>query len=305
MRIAIALFCIAACVALLPACTDHTQTREDGKLYVVATTGMVADLAIQVGGEHVVVDALMGPGVDPHLYQATPSDLKKLRAADVILYNGKGLEGKMADVFARLGKTKTVSAVTEAIGEQELVEVERGHLDPHVWFDVMLWSRCVDVVGKTLSKADAANAKSYGENAASYTSRLQGDLDAWVRSRIATIPLEQRVLITSHDAFRYFGRAYNVEVRGLQGISTASVAGVKDVEDLVDMIVKRRIKAIFVESSVPPKALEAVREHVQQRGHEVIIGGELFSDAMGDTPETNHYIGMIRHNVETLVGALR
>jgi manganese/zinc/iron transport system substrate-binding protein len=180
-----------------------------------------------------------------------------------------------------------------------------GHLDPHVWFDVALWSRCVAVVGEVLAKADPEHAEQYRENATSYTSELLGDLDAWVRSRIATIPVEQRVLITSHDAFRYFGRAYQVEVRGLQGISTASVAGVKDVEDLVDMIVERKIKAIFVESSVPPKALEAVQEHVRRRGHNVVIGGEMFSDAMGDTPETNHYVGMIRHNVETLVGALR
>ena len=287
------------------ACTDDGPAATDGKLYVVATTGMVADLAIQVGGEHVRVDALMGPGVDPHLYQATPSDLKKLRSADVILFNGKGLEGKMADVFAKLANTKTVAAVTEAIDEKEFVDSEPGHLDPHIWFDVALWSRCVGVVGEVLAKADPEHAADYRANAASYTSKLLGELDAWVRSRIATIPKDQRVLITSHDAFRYFGRAYGIEVKGLQGISTASVAGVKDVEELVEMIVQRKIKALFVESSVPPKALQAVQEHVRRRGHDVVIGGEMFSDAMGDTPETNHYIGMIRHNVETLVGALR
>jgi len=300
MRLALLL-----CAALLGACTDNSMARTDGKLLVVATTGMVADLAIRVGGEHVAVEALMGPGVDPHLYQATPSDLRKLRAADVILYSGKGLEGKMASVLDKLGKSKAVAAVTDAIAEDELSTHTPGHVDPHVWFDVALWSRCVAIVGETLAKADPAHADAFRENAASYASELEGELDAWVRSRIATIPIEQRVLITSHDAFRYFGRAYHVEVRGLQGISTASVAGVKDVEDLVDMIVKREIKAIFVESSVPPKALEAVQEHVRRRGHDVVIGGELFSDAMGDTPETDHYSGMIRHNVETLVGALR
>jgi manganese/zinc/iron transport system substrate-binding protein len=292
-------------LALLIACTDNKPRGKNDKPYVVATTGMVADLARHVGGEFVTVEALMGPGVDPHLYKATPSDLKKLRAADVILFNGKGLEGKMADVLGKLSRTKSVAAVTDSIREDELESTHPGHLDPHVWFDVALWSRCAAVVGETLAKADPAHAERYRENAASYQSELEGEFDTWVRSRIATIPVEQRVLITSHDAFRYFGRAYQMEVHGLQGISTASVAGVKDVENLVDLIVNRKIKAIFVETSVSPKALTAVQEHVRRRGHEVVIGGKLFSDAMGDTPETDHYTGMIRHNVETLVGALR
>jgi len=292
-------------LALCAACTDNAPARKGDKLYVVATTGMVADLARHAGGEFVTVEALMGPGVDPHLYKATPSDLQKLRAADVVLFSGKGLEGKMGDILGKLAKTKSVAAVTESIHDDELQSHEPGHVDPHVWFDVALWARCAPVVGDALAKADPAHADAYRENAASYRSELEGELDGWVRSRIATIPAERRVLITSHDAFRYFGRAYDIEVHGLQGISTASVAGVKDVENLVDMIVSRKIKAIFVETSVSPKALEAVQEHVRRRGHAVVIGGKLFSDAMGDTPETDHYAGMIRHNVETLVEALR
>jgi len=294
------------------ACGEETpDSREPGgKLRIVATTGMVADMARNVGGDLVTVEALMGPGVDPHLYQAAPSDLRKLRAADVVLFNGKGLEGKMGKILADLAKRKRGAAITELIREEELIgdnphRSAPRHVDPHVWFDVALWSRCAAVVADTFSAADPTNADRYRRNAERYENRLVGDLDAWVRTRIATIPVEQRVLITSHDAFRYFGRAYNVEVRGLQGISTASVAGVKDVELMVKLIIDRKIKAIFVETSVSPKAIEAVREHVRRGGHEVANGGELFSDAMGDTPETSNYEGMIRHNVETLVRALR
>ena len=289
------------------ACGEETPTarKPGGKLRIVATTGMVADMARNVGGDLVTVEALMGPGVDPHLYQAAPSDLGKLRAADVVLFNGKGLEGKMAVILGDLARKKRGAAITELIREEELIGEDPHHLDPHVWFDVALWSRCAAVVADTLSAADPDNAETYRRNAERYEGRLVGDLDAWVRTRIATIPVERRVLITSHDAFRYFGRAYNLEVRGLQGISTASVAGVKDVEQMVQLIIDRKIKAIFVESSVSPKAIEAVREHVRRGGHEVANGGELFSDAMGDTPETNTYEGMIRHNVTTLVRALR
>ena len=301
------MICLLALLALC-ACGDQVTNQPrsaTGKLRIVATTGMVGDMARNVGGEHVEVEVLMGPGVDPHLYQAAPSDLKKLRAADVVFFNGKGLEGKMGDILGDIAKRKRGAAVTELIGEDELLATDPHHLDPHVWFDVALWSRCAPVVAKTLSEADPAHAAEFKRNADRYVSLLVGDLDAWVRQQMSMIPLERRVLITSHDAFRYFGRAYNVEVRGLQGISTASVAGVKDVEEMVDLIVKRKIKAIFVESSVSPKAIEAVREHVTARGHKVVIGGKLFSDAMGATPETNTYDGMIRHNVTTLVRALK
>jgi manganese/zinc/iron transport system substrate-binding protein len=274
-------------------------------LRVVATTGMVADLARVVGGGRVAVDALMGPGVDPHLYKAAPSDLRKLRAASLVLYNGKGLEGKMADVFVKLASTTKVVAVTEQIDDSELLESEKGHHDPHVWFDVALWSRCAVVVGEALAEIDPEHAAEYRESARSYASRLKDDLDVWVRGTLARIPAERRVLITSHDAFRYLGRAYDVEVRGLQGISTASMAGVRDVERMVELIVSRKIKAIFVESSVSPKAIEAVKERVAAAGHAVAIGGELYSDAMGDHPPEDTYVGMIRHNIDTMVGALR
>ena len=262
-------------MSLTAACAPKEEA-DDGRLRVVATTGMVADLARVVGGEHVHVDALMGPGVDPHLYQATPSDLTKLRRARLILYNGKGLEGKMASVFGKLAKSRKVVAVTEEIEDTELLG-DHEHWDPHVWFDVSLWSRGAIVVGAALAEIDAEHADEYRAAALKYSIRLR-TLHESVATQIAAVPKERRVLITSHDAFRYFGRAYGLEVRGLQGISTASSAGVRDVEQMVDLIVSRKIKAVFVESSVSPKAIEAVRESVQARGHDVVIGGELFSD---------------------------
>ncbi|MHC4409710.1 MAG: metal ABC transporter solute-binding protein, Zn/Mn family [Planctomycetota bacterium] len=292
----------ALLLALLLGCADEIET---GGIRVVATTGMVADLARVIGGDRIHVDALMGPGIDPHLYQAAPSDLRKLRAATLVLYNGKGLEGKMADVFVKLAGKTSVVAVTEQIGDAELLEAGEGHWDPHVWFDVALWSRCAIVVGDALAEVDREHADAYRESAAKYASRLKDELDPWVRRELARIPAARRVLITSHDAFRYLGRAYGMEVKGLQGISTASDAGVRDVELMVELIVSRKIKALFVESSVSPKAITAVKERVEAAGHAVVIGGELFSDAMGDHPPEDTYVGMVQHNVNTLVGALQ
>jgi len=267
---------------------------------------MVADLARRVGGERVEVTALMGPGIDPHLYKASARDLDRLRAADLVLYNGKGLEGKMTDVFVRLARRKAVVAVTDAIAEARLLEPEQleGHYDPHVWFDVSLWAETVEAVAAALAEVDPAHADEYRTRAAAYADELRALHDE-VGQALATIPRARRVLITSHDAFRYFGRAYDLEVRGLQGISTVSAPGVKDVEQMAQLIVDRGIKAIFVETSVSPKATEAVREWVAQRGREVAIGGTLYSDAMGDTPPEDTYVGMVRANVGKIVEALR
>ncbi|MEM8883865.1 MAG: zinc ABC transporter substrate-binding protein [Planctomycetota bacterium] len=274
-------------------------------VHVVATTGMVADLARIIGGERVTVEALMGPGVDPHLYQATPSDVKKLRNAKLVLYNGKGLEGKMADVLIKLARKTHVVAVSEEIDAGVLLKDESEHWDPHVWLDVSLWARCALVVGEALAEVDPVMAGDHRAAAKKFAAQLQDELHPWVKQQVETVPAGRRVLITSHDAFQYFGRAYGVEVRGLQGISTTSVAGVKDVEDMVNLITSRGIKAIFVESSVPPKAIEAVQEGVRAKGGEVTIGGELYSDAMGSEPPTDTYVGMIRHNVETFVKSLQ
>lgn len=272
----------------------------------VATIGMISDIVANVGGERVVVRGLMGAGVDPHLYKASEGDVLRIAEADVIFYNGLHLEAAMGSVLERIeGRIRTV-AVTNAIPRDQLrapPEFE-GHYDPHVWFDVTMWMHATEQVRDTLSAMDPASASSYQRNAASYLAELQ-NLHRYVQEQASRIPPEQRVLITAHDAFGYFGRAYGFEVRGLQGISTAAEAGTGDVQGLATFIAERRIRAVFVESSVPQRTVEAVQEAVRARGWDVRIGGELFSDAMGTAGTTEGtYIGMVRHNIDTIVGAL-
>lgn len=273
----------------------------------VATVGMITDIVQRVGGARVAVTGLMGPGVDPHLYKANESDIRKLADADMIFYNGLNLEGKMADVFVRLARKKAVVAVSDTIDTKLLREPPEmhGHYDPHVWFDVSLWMKAVERVRDALAEHDPAGKETYHANAAALLKEME-QLHAWCKEQISTVPAERRVLITAHDAFGYFGRAYDIEVRGIQGISTESEAGVSEINGLVDLIVKRGIKAIFFESSVPRKNIEALVEGCRAKGKNVAIGGELFSDALGaaGTPEGT-YVGMVRHNVTTIVNALR
>ncbi|MFZ5916759.1 MAG: metal ABC transporter solute-binding protein, Zn/Mn family [Chloroflexota bacterium] len=273
---------------------------------VVTTIGMITDVAQNIGGERVSVTGLMGPGVDPHLYKASEGDVGRLSEADVILYNGLHLEAKMGEVLERMGgRTRTV-AVTGGIDESLLLsppEFEGAH-DPHVWFDVTLWMQAAETIRDALIELDPGSADLYRANAQAYLAKL-AELQAYVQEQTARVPEQQRVLITAHDAFNYFGRAYGFEVRGLQGVSTATEAGTGDVQALADFIAQNRIPAIFVESSVPVRTIEAVQAAVQARGFQVKIGGELFSDAMGDRgTEEGIYIGMVRHNVDTIVGAL-
>jgi manganese/zinc/iron transport system substrate-binding protein len=272
----------------------------------VATTGMVADLVKNIGGSHVSVQQIMGEGVDPHLYKASPGDVNMLSSAMIIFYNGRNLEGKMGEVFARMAKQKPTVPVGQHIADQFILQEEEGHYDPHLWFDVSLWSKAAGVVRDALVLYDPAHAADYQKNADAYQAKL-ATLHEWVKTEIASIPKEQRVLVTAHDAFRYFGRAYDIEVRGIQGISTEDEASVKAINDLVQFLANRKIKAVFVESSVSEKNLKALIEGCEKgRGHKVAIGGELFSDAMGKpgTPEGT-YEGMIRHNVTTIVKALK
>jgi len=268
---------------------------------------MVSDIVQNVGGERVQVQGLMGPGIDPHLYKATPGDIQKLSKADIVFYNGLHLEGKMGDVLERMGKGKPVVAVAEGIDPKLLRRPAafQGHPDPHVWFDVSLWMTAVEAVRESLSQFDPPHKAEYGTRATAYLAELK-ELHQYAKTQLATVPKAQRVLVTAHDAFGYFGRAYEVEVEGLQGISTASEYSVKDVQRLVAMLSRRKIKAVFVESSVPRRSVEAVVQGCQARGHNVKIGGELFSDAMGKagTPEGS-YIGMVRHNVDTIVKSLK
>jgi manganese/zinc/iron transport system substrate-binding protein len=280
----------------------------DKKLRVAATVTMVADLARQMGGERVEVDALMGPGVDPHLYKAAASDITKLQQADVIFYSGLLLEGKMQDIFAKLARSKRfVYPVTEAIPVEKLLEPPEfaGHYDPHVWFEVPLWKLCVDVVAKGLSEADPAGKDFYEKRAAETRARMD-ELHAWALKKSAELPAERRILVTSHDAYNYFGRAYGFQVVGLQGISTVTEAGLADMAKLTDFIKQKKVKAVFVETSVPHHTIERISKDTG-----VKIGGELFSDAMGTPGQLENgydlgtYEGMIKHNMTTIVEALK
>jgi manganese/zinc/iron transport system substrate-binding protein len=268
---------------------------------------MITDVVENVGGVRVEVTGLMGSGVDPHLYKASERDVTRLGQADVIFYNGLHLEAQMSRVLERMQdyQIKTV-AVTDYIDRAMLQappEFE-GAYDPHVWFDVSLWAKAVERVRDTLLELDPDHAETYQANAARYLTELE-KLDAYVHAQAARVAAGQRVLITAHDAFKYFGRAYGFNVLGLQGISTATEAGTSDVQTLADFITERQIPAVFIESSVPQRNIEAVQAAVRARGFNVQIGGELFSDAMGD-PDTQEgtYIGMVRHNIDTIVTAL-
>lgn len=274
---------------------------------IVTTVAMVTDIVRQVAGDKAQVTGLVGEGVDPHLYKPTRSDMLTLQKADVVFYNGLMLEGKMSDALVRLARAgKPVYAVTELLDEKYLLEPEemQGHFDPHVWMDASAWSRCVEAVAKVLSEYDPPNAELYRANAKKLQDEI-GRVHEYAKKVIASIPEKQRVLITAHDAFNYFGRAYGIKVMGIQGISTESDPGLKDINALVDYIVENRVRAVFVETSVADKNVRALVEGARARGHTVVIGGTLFSDAMGPAGTyEGTYIGMIDHNVTTIARAL-
>lgn len=295
--------------ALLP--VSSSAASSTGKLprnySIVTTCGMVTDIVRQVAGDKATITGLMGEGVDPHLYKPTRDDVARILRADVVFYSGLMLEGRMTDTFLKVARRGTpVFAVTELLDEKFLLEPEefQGHTDPHVWMDVRAWKEAVKAVARSLAEVDPVHAAYYQQNAERYGAELD-KLDAYARQAAATIPQAHRVLVTAHDAFNYFGRAYGLTVRGIQGISTESEAGVADINRLVDFIVERRIPAIFVESSVSDKNIKALVEGCKSRGHAVRIGGQLFSDAMGKPGSyEGTYVGMIDHNVTTIVRAL-
>lgn len=282
------------------------------KITVATTTTMVTDMVRQIGGDRITVQGLMGPGVDPHLYKPAASDGLKLNRAKAIFYSGLMLEGRLSDLFARIGRRgKKVYPVTEGIPEESLLEPEEfeGHWDPHVWGDPRLWEKCVDVVVEGLSVLDRAGSIGFKRRGATYKKELAA-LHVWAKERIAEVPKEQRVLVTSHDAFNYFGNAYGLQVVGVQGISTVDRAGLADIAKTADFIKQRGVKAVFVESSVSPAVIERISKDAG-----VKIGGELFSDACGqpgqmesgggESYDVGTYIGMIKHNVNTIVEALK
>lgn len=308
-RLTTTLFACAAAVTLT-ACQTPAQPVDLAvrKIQVTTTVGMSTDIVRNVGGERVEVTGLMGPGVDPHLYKPSTGDVFKLDRADIIFYGGLHLEGRMAELFEKMAENgKPAFAVSEEIDPSKLrrpPEFE-GKYDPHIWFDVTLWQDAARKVAKELSTLDPGSRDLYERNLDAYLAQLD-ELHHYAKDQIASIPEQSRVLVTAHDAFGYFGAQYGLEVKGLQGTSTATEASARNVQELAQLIADRKIKAIFVESSVPRATIEAVQKAVQARGWDVKIGGELFSDAMGagGTPE-GAYVGMVKHNVDTIVRALK
>lgn len=290
------------------ACNPSNQqdASKDGKLQILTTTGIIGDAVRNIVGDSANVVSLMGPGVDPHLYKVSQGDVGKLTAASIIFYNGLHLEGKMGEVLENLGRQKNTVAISDGIEKNKLRNVSgfSGGYDPHIWFDVAVWKDAVSYISQQIIKADPNHAEYYKENSQKYLAKLDS-LDAWVEVQIGQIPQEHRVLITAHDAFGYFGDAYQIQVEGLQGISTMSEPGLKDIAQITDLIVQRKIKAIFVESSVSQKTVTSVVEGAIEKGQQVKIGGTLYSDALGDADSpAGTYIGMVRTNVQTITSAL-
>jgi len=309
LAVVIAVLTLVGCGPKADSSRNNGANDAAGPYTIVCTVGMITDVVRHVAGDTAEVEGIIGEGVDPHLYKPTRSDVVKLNNADVVFYNGLHLEGKMTDVLVRVAAAgKPVRAVTEAILEnpEYLMEKDDGseYTDPHVWMDVSAWTKAVPVIVETLSTFDPEHAETYQANGTAYIEQLNA-LNAYALESIASITESQRVLVTAHDAFNYLGRATNMTVRGIQGVSTESEAGVRDLEELVNYIVEQKIPAVFVETSVADKNVRALVEGANARGHDVSIGGALFSDAMGEPGSyEGTYIGMIDHNVTTITRAL-
>lgn len=292
-------------VILLFACKN--QTKPSGKLKVVVTTSMLTDLVKNIGADLIEIEGLMGPGVDPHLYKASEGDVSKLFNADVIFYNGLHLEGKLVAVFEKMDTQKTTVALGEFLAKEGLIGSDyfASNYDPHVWFNIQYFKEFSDKVTSVLSEEDPKNAASFTANNLAFQQKLDL-LHTAVVNTIATLAPEKRILVTAHDAFNYFGKAYGFKVVGLQGLSTATEAGVQDVQKLSEYIIANKVKAIFIESSVPRRTIEALQEAVLSKGHQVSIGGSLYSDALGDADSVEGtYVGMFLYNIKTIVNALQ
>ncbi len=293
-------------VILLVGCGEKKQ--DSGKIKVVCTTTMIKDMVEELGGERIEIEGLMGSGVDPHLYKASEGDVSRLFNADIIFYNGLHLEGKLVDVFEKMkGQGKKAVALSDAIDKSTLIGSEyfASSYDPHVWFDTDYWIEMAGLATSELLKKDPEGNDFYENNLNNYTRKIK-ELENQLKQKIEELPQDKRVLVTAHDAFNYFGRKYNFEVVGLQGLSTATEAGVQDVQRITQFIIDRDIKAVFIESSVPRRTVEALQAAVNAQNHEVSIGGELFSDALGTAgTEEGTYAGMYLHNVNTIVNALK
>lgn len=299
---------ILSILLVFMALSCKNATEKTGKLKIVTTTTMVTDLVKNIGGNLIEIEGLMGAGVDPHLYKASEGDVSKLFQADVIFYNGLHLEGKLVEVFEKMeAQQKKTVPLGEFLDKKELIASEyfASNYDPHVWFNIRFFKQFAEKVTQVLSEEDPTNAEAYKTNNATFQKKLDA-LEEEVKATIATLPKEKRILVTAHDAFNYFGKEYGFNVVGLQGISTATEAGVQDVQRLSEFIITNKVKAIFIESSVPRRTIEALQQAVLSTKHEVIIGGSLYSDALGDANKVEGtYIGMFRYNVNTIVNALR
>ena len=301
------LIAVVVSFTLLACGNKSDQQEQNAKPHIVATTGMLYDAVINIGGDQLTAEAIMGPGVDPHLYKATQGDHSKINKADLIVYNGLQLEGKMSEILEKLGRQKPVIAAAEKVPTEQLKSATgyQDAFDPHIWFDVKRWKYAVQAISEAIIELDSVNGSLYQERTTKYLGQLDS-LDAYVQSSIQEIPEGQRILVTAHDAFVYFGDAYGIQVAALQGISTVADFGLKDIADLIDLIIENNIKAIFVETSVSEKSINAVIQGCKEKGHEVQIGGYLYSDAMGEFgTEEGTYIGMFKKNVETIVNALK
>lgn len=297
---------ILALITLCLSCKSDKKTN--GKINVVTTTSMITDLVKNIAGDHINLNGLMGSGVDPHLYKASEGDVSKLANADLIFYNGLHLEGKLVEVFEKMHsqKTKTI-AISDALNESTLIGSEyfASNYDPHIWFNANYWIQATQYVVTKLSEAIPEQKGTFETNGANYIEQLK-TLKTKLETKIATLPKEKRILVTAHDAFNYFGKAFGFQVYGLQGLSTATEAGVQDVQKLSAFIIDKNVKAIFVESSVPKRTIEALQAAVKSKGHEVTIGGTLYSDALGNAGTIEGtYIGMFEYNVNTIVNALK
>ena len=303
------------CVVLAAGCAGDKRTG-DNSIHVVCTTGMVSDMLLNVGGKHLHVTGLMGPGVDPHLYRAVPADIERLSAADIIFYNGLHLEGRMADLFEDLSERKPTFAVTHSLAEAKDPRLRKppefeGYYDPHVWHNPRMWAECVKYVGDVLSEFDPAHRDEYIQNRDAYLQQLD-EADRYCREQLSTIPEEQRVLVTAHDAFNYFCHEYGLTSMPLKGVSTEDEVTIGRMDEVINFLVERKIKAVFVESATSPKLVQRVIEGCREQGHEVRIGPNddetflLYADALGPAGSgADNYLGMIKANVDTIVSALK
>lgn len=302
----IGMIAVSMLLVFLAACATENAAgaAEDGKIKVVTTIAQIGEPLSVLGGDRLDVESLMGPSIDPHAYNATQSDMRTLEGAELIFYNGLNLEANLIEIFENIGKSKPVFAIGEAIPDEYLLQDEAGAVDPHIWFDLDLWKQALDAAVEELKTYSPENADFFEENKQAYFAEMESVKEE--ANKLADIPQNKRYLVTAHDAFGYFGNMHDLEVIGLQGLSTEDEVGISDINDTIAIIEEYGVPAIFVESSVNPKSIQAVLEGAHSKGVKVSLGGELYSDAMGDPgTEEGTYIGMYRHNVNTIYKALQ